>query len=196
MKHQRKALLAMLILISLWVTGCSSGASGGVDFVSLAVDSTGQPQLRDYGRAPELTNTIWINTNHPLRLADLRGKVVLLDMWTFDCINCRNTLPALKDWQQRYADKGLVIIGNHFPEFGNERDLGNLQSAVKDLGILYPVAQDNDGTTWNAYHNRYWPTMYLIDKLGHIRYMHIGEGDYAATEKVIQALLVADAAKE
>jgi thiol-disulfide isomerase/thioredoxin len=145
--------------------------------------------LPDLGLAPELTNTIWLNVDAPLRLADLRGKVVLLDMWTFDCINCQHVLPALKSWHNHYADQGLVIIGNHYPEFSYEADLNNLKAAVTKNGILYPVAQDNDGATWNAYKNQYWPTMYLIDKNGHIRYVHIGEGAYDETEAVIQALL-------
>jgi thiol-disulfide isomerase/thioredoxin len=146
-------------------------------------------QYPDLGAAPELTNTVWLNAATPLRLADLRGKVVLLDMWTFDCINCQHVIPSLRDWYGKYKDQGFVVIGNHFPEFGFERDLGNLKEAVKQDGITYPVAQDNDGITWNAYHNAYWPTLYLIDKRGHLRYTHIGEGAYPETEAAIQALL-------
>ncbi len=145
--------------------------------------------LPDLGPAPELTNEVWINTPQPLRLADLHGKVVLLEMWTFGCYNCQNTLPTVKDWYTRYADSGLVIIGNHYPEFSRERDLTNLKNAVQSAGILYPVAQDNEGETWRAYDNLYWPTMYLIDKRGHLRYTHIGEGAYQTTEKAIQSLL-------
>lgn len=145
--------------------------------------------LPDDGLAPELTNTIWINTDHPLRLADLRGKVVLLEMWTFDCINCQHVTPTLKQWYEEYSSKGLVIIGNHFPEFSYEADLTNLKNAVKQQGILYPVAQDNEGETWNAYHNRYWPTIYLIDRSGHIRYKRIGECGYKETEAAIKELL-------
>ncbi len=148
-----------------------------------------QSSLPDYGFAPELTNTIWINTNHPLRLADLRGKVVLLEMWTFDCINCQHTTPTLKQWYHDYSSQGLVIIGNHYPEFPYEADLSNLKNAVKQQGISYPVAQDNTGETWNAYHNRYWPTIYLIDRSGHLRYKRIGEGGYEETEAAIKELL-------
>lgn len=151
-------------------------------------------QLRDFGTAPELTNTVWLNTPQALRLADLRGKVVLLEMWTFGCINCQHVIPALKQWYQDYAKDGLVVIGNHYPEFSRESDLENLKQAVADQGILYPVAQDNDGATWHAYRNRYWPTIYLIDAAGQIRYIHIGEGGYNETEAAIQALL-ADAKK-
>ena len=98
-------------------------------------------------------------------------------------------LPALKDWHAKYASSGLVVIGNHFPEFAQEANLDNLKTAVKNDGIQYPVAQDNDGATWQAYKTQYWPTMYLIDKRGHIRYVHIGEGAYDQTEAAIQALL-------
>ncbi len=145
--------------------------------------------LPDLGPAPELTNTVWLNSDHALRLADLRGQVVALDMWTFECINCQHTLPTLIGWYAKYRSQGLVIIGNHFPEFPEERDLGNLKAAVKNLGIPYPVAQDNNGETWRAYASNAWPTLYLIDKRGHIRYVQIGEGGYANEEAAIQALL-------
>lgn len=145
--------------------------------------------LPDLGLAPELTNDIWLNVDSPLRLADLRGKVVLLEMWTFDCINCKNVLPSLKHWHSKYAGQGLVVIGNHYPEFNYEADLENLRNAVSSYGIEYAVAQDNEGVTWRAYRNQYWPTLYLIDKQGHIRYVHIGEGRYIETEENIQILL-------
>ena len=148
--------------------------------------------LPDLGPAPELTNEVWLNTDRPLRLAGLRGKVVLLDMWTFDCINCRNVIPALRAWYHTYSGQGLVVIGNHFPEFDYERDLNNLKEAIQRLDVPYAVAQDNDGQTWDAYQTRYWPTIYLIDKRGHLRYMHIGEGAYDETERAIQALLRED----
>jgi thiol-disulfide isomerase/thioredoxin len=145
--------------------------------------------LPDLGPAPELTNETWLNVDSPLRLADLRGKVVALEMWTFGCYNCQNVMPSLKGWHEQYADKGLVIIGNHFPEFSFEEDLTNLQAAIAENEIKYAVTQDNDGATWQAYNNHYWPTLYLIDKNGHIRYVHIGEGRYQETEAAIQSLL-------
>jgi thiol-disulfide isomerase/thioredoxin len=145
--------------------------------------------LPDLGAAPELANNTWLNVPAPLRLAQLRGKVVLLEMWTFDCINCRNVLPSLIAWHTEYVASGLVIIGNHYPEFSREADLDNLKEAVRRLGIPYAVAQDNDGETWRAYHNQYWPTMYLVDKRGHLRYVHIGEGAYTETEAAIRSLL-------
>jgi peroxiredoxin len=98
-------------------------------------------------------------------------------------------IPSLREWHQKYGDQGLVIIGNHYPEFSYEEDIANLQKAVQDLNIPYPVAQDNQGETWKAYHNRYWPTLYLIDKQGRIRYTKIGEGSYHKTESAIQVLL-------
>ena len=145
--------------------------------------------LPDLGLAPELTNDVWLNVDAPLRLADLRGKVVIVEMWTFGCINCQNVIPSLKEWHAKYNDQGLVIIGNHFPEFSYEENLDNLKEAISRYDIQYPVAQDNDGATWRAYKNHYWPALYLIDKQGHIRYVHIGEGRYKETEENIQALL-------
>ena len=148
--------------------------------------------LPDLGLAPELTNTTWLNVDSPLRLADLRGKVVILEMWTFCCINCQHVIPSLKEWHSKYKDQGLVIIGNHFPEFSYESDLQNLKSAIAKNGIEYAVAQDNNGDTWRAYKNQYWPTLYLLDKQGHLRYVHIGEGRYKETEENIKALLAED----
>lgn len=146
-------------------------------------------RLPDLGEAPELTNQVWLNTERPLRLEELRGMVVLLEMWTFGCINCQRVIPHLRSWHERYMDQGLVIIGNHYPEFSYERDLDNLKQALIRLEIQYPVAQDNERATWKAYGNRYWPTLYLIDKGGRIRYTHIGEGRYDQTEQAIRALL-------
>jgi thiol-disulfide isomerase/thioredoxin len=145
--------------------------------------------LPDLGPAPELQNDFWLNADEPLRLANLRGKVVLLDMWTFGCINCRNVVPSLREWHKDYQDQGLVVIGNHYPEFSYEQDLELVKQAMIELDITYAVAQDNDRLTWSAYNNRYWPTLYLIDKNGNLRYKHIGEGAYAETEAAIVALL-------
>ena len=145
--------------------------------------------LPDLGPAPELTNDVWLNVDSPLRLAELRGKVVILEMWTFGCINCQNVMPSLKEWHSKYEDQGLVIIGNHFPEFSYEADLNNLKDAIARNDIQYAVTQDNDGATWRAYKNHYWPALYLIDKQGHIRYVHIGEGRYKETEENIKILL-------
>ena len=145
--------------------------------------------LPDLGLAPELSNDIWLNVDAPLRLTDLRGKVVIVERWTFGCINCQNVMPSLKEWHEKYRDQGLVIIGNHYPEFSYEENLDNLKEAIARFDIQYPVAQDNDGATWRAYKNHYWPALYLIDKQGHIRYVHIGEGRYKETEENIKVLL-------
>lgn len=178
--------VSFFLFLTIVLTACSAATASSA---SQPEPSAGKSDLPDLGPAPELTNTTWLNVDSPLRLANLRGKVVLLDMWTFDCINCQHVLPALKGWHAQYADKGLVIIGNHYPEFSYEANLDNLKDAVAKNDIRYPVAQDNDGATWTAYKNQYWPTMYLIDKNGHIRYIHIGEGGYDETEAAIQALL-------
>lgn len=174
-----KRLFAVFLFLTM--TACS---------MTQSIDSLSElASLADLGPAPELTNDIWLNTDSPLRLADLRGKVVALEMWTFGCINCQHVMPSLKEWDQTYRDQGLVIIGNHYPEFSFEEDLTNLKNAVAENDIQYAVTQDNDGVTWRAYENRYWPTLYLIDKKGHLRYVHIGEGGYKTTEAAIQTLL-------
>jgi thiol-disulfide isomerase/thioredoxin len=139
--------------------------------------------------APELTNVNGYINSEPITLADLRGKVVLVDFWTYSCINCIRTIPYLNAWHEKYADNGLVIVGVHTPEFEFEKDYNNVKAAVEKFDIKYPVAQDNEKGTWEAYENRYWPRKYLIDNEGYIRYDHIGEGAYAETEKVIQSLL-------
>jgi cytochrome c biogenesis protein CcdA/thiol-disulfide isomerase/thioredoxin len=147
--------------------------------------------LKDYGAAPDVHNiSAWINSR-PLSLRSLRGKVVLVDFWTYSCINCLRTLPYLKSWDARYRSKGLVILGVHTPEFAFEHDLGNVRGAVKRLGVRYPVALDNDFGTWNAYGNQYWPADYLVDQAGHVRDVHFGEGDYAQTDHDIRLLLAA-----
>ena len=189
------------ILLVLILAGCSivpsSGGNGELPDTPVGESSTAsmkkEIKLTDFGLAPELENTEWLNTEGPLRMAELRGKVVLIEMWTFGCINCKNVIPKLRDWHDQYADDGLVIIGNHYPEFSYEKDLDNLKAAVKDLDIKYAVTQDNEGKTWKSYENRYWPTLYLIDKAGHIRYQHIGEGNYDKTEAVILQLLADEA---
>jgi len=144
--------------------------------------------LPSQGLAPELNNEVWYNSA-PLKLADLRGKVVMVEFWTFDCINCKHVIPALREWHTKYADQGLVIIGVHSPEFDYEKDPNNVQAAMVELGVEYPVTLDNDYATWRAYGNHYWPASYLIDKAGHIRRLQIGERGYLQTEAAIQALL-------
>lgn len=132
----------------------------------------------------------WINSA-PLTMQQLRGKVVLVEFWTYECINCIHVLPHVKQWHERYKDQGLVVVGVHTPEFGHERVRANVERAVKRFGIEYPVAQDNGYQTWNAFSNRYWPALYLIDQNGRIVYRHFGEGAYAETEARIRGLLSA-----
>ena len=153
-----------------------------------AVES-GLPVL---GEAPEFVdNQRWFNTpgDGPLTLAGLRGRVVLVDFWTYSCINCLRTLPYLEAWDAKYRKDGLTIVGVHTPEFPFEREASNVQEAIEANGISYPVVQDNDQATWNAYGNQYWPAEYFIDAEGKVRYVHFGEGEYGEKEKVIRELL-------
>jgi len=146
-------------------------------------------QFKNYGPAPDFIGiNHWLNSE-PLSIADLKGKVVLVDFWTYSCINCIRTLPYITQWHETYKDKGLVIIGIHTPEFPFEKDTKNVQKALDQFKITYPVAQDNNYQTWRAYHNQYWPAKYLIDRNGNIVYTHFGEGDYKETESAIQTLL-------
>jgi thiol-disulfide isomerase/thioredoxin len=150
-----------------------------------------------FQKAPEFTQIAgYVNTpnNSPLTLASLRGKVVLVDFWTYSCINCIRTLPHLNDWYQRYAAQGFVIVGVHSPEFEFEKNYDNVKAAVQKFGIKFPVLLDSNHGTWNAYGNMYWPRDYLIDSQGYIRHDHIGEGDYNTTENAIQSLLAERAA--
>ena len=148
--------------------------------------------LKDYGPAPNFAGIeSWINTpkDRPLSIAGLRGKVVLVDFWTYSCINCLRTLPHLKAWDAAYRKAGLVIVGVHTPEFAFEHVPSNVSRATRDLGVRYPVAIDNHARTWGAYQNAAWPTEYLIDRRGHIREIKEGEGDYDGTERRIRLLL-------
>jgi thiol-disulfide isomerase/thioredoxin len=140
-------------------------------------------------RAPEWGTGPWLNTPHPIRLHSLRGRVVLVDIWEYTCINCLRTLPYLRQWHQRYATKGLTIIGVHCPEFPFGRERGQIEQAIREQEITWPVLMDNDFTTWEAYANRYWPAKYLIDGDGYIRHQSHGEGGYATFEQAIQTLL-------
>jgi thiol-disulfide isomerase/thioredoxin len=139
--------------------------------------------------APEFTELQnWINSD-PLALTDLKGKVVIVNFWTFGCVNCQNTLPYVRDLYARYHDKGLEIVGLHAPEFGYEKEIANVRKAVKDDGIKWPVAQDNGFKTWRRYKNGFWPSFFFIDKTGKVRHTHIGEGGYDNSDAVVAALL-------
>jgi cytochrome c biogenesis protein CcdA/thiol-disulfide isomerase/thioredoxin len=141
------------------------------------------------GKMPELSGAVtWINSV-PLAKDSLKGKVVLIDFWTYSCINCLRTLPYVKAWNEKYKDSGLIVIGVHTPEFAFEKNIENVKKAVSELGVTYSVAVDNDYNIWNAFQNRYWPAHYFIDRQGNIRHHHFGEGEYEESEKVIQELL-------
>jgi thiol-disulfide isomerase/thioredoxin len=155
------------------------------------VDEDAARRLAVLGRAPELVGVgPWFNTpdGEPLKLAALRDRVVLLEFWTFACGNCQRTLPFLRRMHAQYQ-RDFTVVGVHSPEFAFERSVANVEGAVRENELEFPVGLDNEFLAWNAYGNRYWPTMYLIDRAGQIRYAHIGEGDYGRTESAIRALL-------
>jgi len=167
----------------------SAAAQGELEDLVGSPGLADEQQLDDFGIAPEFRAIEeWINSE-PLTMAALRGKVVVLDFWTYSCINCLRTLPHLTAWDDAYRDDGLVIVGVHTPEFAFEREPDNVRRAVRDHGIDYPVALDPDFGTWEAWQNRYWPAKYFVDRRGHIRYAHFGEGDYEESERVIRQLL-------
>ncbi len=177
-------------------TGETGDASTAGDTPAEAAPEVGESvelalaaSLERYGQAPDFRAIeSWINSE-PLTLAELRGKVVLIDFWTYSCINCIRTLPHLRSWHEKYADDGLVIVGVHTPEFAFERELSNVEDAVRDFEIEYPVALDPDFGTWRAWGNRFWPAKYFIDREGQVRFAHFGEGQYTESELVIRALL-------
>ena len=168
--------------------GVGSEATGAAP----ETDAKGKLDLPVLGVAPDFVdNQRWFNTpgDRPLTLQGLRGRVVLVDFWTYSCINCIRTLPYLKAWDARYRKDGLTIVGVHTPEFPFEREASNVQTAIDENDIRYPVVQDNEQATWNAYGNQYWPAEYFIDAQGRVRYVHFGEGEYGEKEKVIRELL-------
>jgi cytochrome c biogenesis protein CcdA/thiol-disulfide isomerase/thioredoxin len=151
-----------------------------------------EERLDDFGPAPDFREIdLWLNSD-PLTIDGLRGKVVLIDFWTYSCINCLRTLPHVRAWDEAYRDDGLVVVGVHTPEFAFERDAGNVRRAVRDLGVAYPVALDNSYGTWTAWSNRYWPAKYFVDRGGRLRYAHFGEGGYEESERVLRRLLAED----
>ena len=176
-------------------SSCHGGSSlahaepAGASRAALLADAR---SLRDLGPGPEFAETgRWFNTpqGRPLTLAALRGRVVLVDFWTYTCINCIRTLPYLRAWDARYRKAGLTIVGVHSPEFSFEKDAGNVQRAIRSFGIRYPVVQDNNLATWQAWGNQYWPAEYLIDARGRVRHVHFGEGEYGQSEAAIRSLL-------
>ncbi|WP_431257341.1 cytochrome c biogenesis protein DipZ [Roseateles chitinivorans] len=177
---------AMSGVMSGAMTG-AAGGSGGAMMMSGGHGGAGA--LPDLGGLPSLDGAVqWLNSK-PLTAESLRGKVVLIDFWTYSCINCLRTLPYVKAWAEKYRDQGLVVIGVHAPEFAFERDIDNVRKAARDLGVTYPIAVDNNFAIWRAFSNRYWPAHYFVDAQGRVRFRHFGEGDYAHSEAVIQQLL-------
>ena len=155
----------------------------------LAAGAEAQPKLADEGPFPDLSGAVaWLNSP-PLSTKSLRGKVVLIDFWTYSCINCLRALPYVEGWATKYKDAGLVVIGVHTPEFAFEKERSNVEKAVRDLKVTYPVAIDSDYGIWRAFNNEYWPAHYFIDGKSRIRYHHFGEGEYEESERVIQELL-------
>ena len=172
------------------VRSIDSNSNDGSSSVQLSTDKS------QFKKAPEFEGiSAYINSNGT-KLSDLKGKVVLIDFWTYSCINCIRTLPYLVDWNQKYSDKGLVIVGIHSPEFEFEKGIDNVKQAVTRFGIKYPVLLDNDHGTWNAFQNSYWPRKYIVDSEGFIRYDHIGEGGYVETENAIRNLLAEQGDKQ
>jgi thiol-disulfide isomerase/thioredoxin len=179
--------LLYVVLAAVSVAGLVF-ATGGMIGVSVPARAGAAIKLSE-ATAPEIRGiTRWFNSG-PLTLAQLRGKVVMIDFWTYGCINCVRTLPYVVNLYTKYKDRGFVVIGVHAPEFSRERSADNVAAAIKRHRIAYPVAQDNDFVTWNAYGNRYWPAQYIIDRQGHIVYRHAGEGAYDTIEQTVRRLL-------
>jgi thiol-disulfide isomerase/thioredoxin len=190
-------LAATLLLLAIVATAIAArigtaGRDAGVrqQMTRTAVHVPIEGELRSLGSA-----TAWLNSR-PLAAADLRGKVVLVDFWTYSCINWMRSLPYVRAWADKYKDRGLVVIGVHAPEFGFEHDVDNVRRAAKDMRVDYPVAIDNDFAIWRAFNNAYWPALYLVDARGKVRYHHFGEGEYEQSERMIQQLLADAGARD
>ena len=164
----------------------SAPTDAGLDLSNLEADTL--IAATKASAAPEFANGNWVNSD-PLTLSKLRGRVVLVEFWTFGCYNCRNTLPSVKEWDAKYRERGLTVVGVHTPETDSEYSLDRVRKEVPALGVNYAVVTDNDYTTWKAYKVEAWPTIFVIDKQGRIRWLHVGEGRYDETESVIKALL-------
>jgi thiol-disulfide isomerase/thioredoxin len=185
--YSRRLKLSMLAAIAVIL--CNAIASGTAAEAQESPSIIGSSPLYGLSGATE-----WINSK-PLTAKQLKGKVVLVDFWTYSCINCLRSVPYIRAWADKYKDSGLVVIGVHTPEFDFEKDLPNVQKAVQKFGITYPVALDSKYAIWNAFHNQYWPAHYFIDVNGKVRHEHFGEGEYDKSERWIQELLQERAAK-
>ena len=200
MNRQNIIFASLLVVVSMTIivigyvngTGPLSVLSQGISRLTAGEQVIPSGRMTEETKAPtapELSNGIWINSE-PLTLKGLHGRVILIEFWTFACYNCRNTLPTVKKWDAQYRDKGLTIIGVHTPESDLERNVDDVRREVAALGIKYPVVTDNDYSTWKAYGVEAWPTLFLLDKQGRVRWTHVGEGAYDETEQVIKKLLV------
>lgn len=178
----RKILFVSMLLGCLLLLGINFSSAH-----SNKTDSSPLPTLYPVLEFSRLAN--WINSREIKSMQELRGKVVLVDFWTYSCFNCVNTFPYVQGWHEKFKDEGLVVLGIHAPEFAFERDSDNVKKAVKKYGLTYPIALDNGFKLWRAYRNRYWPAFYLIDKQGMVRYTHFGEGRYKEMEAAIASLL-------
>lgn len=189
MLSRLKTTATVALFAATVATGAAAIATLVASPAASAAASPAATPVNNSTTAPEFTGIdTWLNSD-PLTMQQLRGKVVLVDFWTYTCINCIHVLPYVKTWNQKYKDQGLVVVGVHTPEFPFERDRDNVKTAIKRFDITFPVAQDNRYATWRAYGNEYWPAFYLVDKKGHVAYTHFGEGDYEQTEAKIKALL-------
>ena len=179
------------LVVSVWYAVTQGGGFLTANEVIQEQNFVGNTEeLPNKGKAPDLQGiTGWLNTE-PLTPADLQGKVVLIDFWTYSCINCIRTLPYLQQWHETYKDSGFILLGVHTPEFAFEKERENVAEAIQKYGLEYPVAQDNNYETWRAFENQFWPAHYLLDVQGNIRFTHFGEGKYAETESAIQQLLL------
>ena len=198
--HRQNIIFVTLVLIvgvAIVVFGYATGrgplavVGAGISRLAYGGQTIPSRSMTDETKAavaPEFSSGLWINSE-PLMLKNLRGRVVLIDFWTFACYNCRNTLPSLKKWDAQYRDQGLTIIGVHTPELDFERDIDQLRREVAGLGIKYAVVTDQDYSTWKAYRVQAWPTLFLVDKQGRVRWTHVGEGYYDETEQFIKKLL-------
>ena len=199
MSRQQIIFVALLLIlgVALVAAGYATGQGPlGVISVSISRLTSGDQMIpsrtlveeNKAPAAPELAGGEWINSE-PLTLSRLRGRVVLIEFWTFGCYNCRNILPTIKTWDARYRERGLTIIGVHTPETDDERNIEDVRREAAALGIKYPVVTDNDYATWKLYQVEAWPTLFVLDKQGRVRWTHIGEGAYDETEQVIKNLL-------
>jgi thiol-disulfide isomerase/thioredoxin len=180
MTQSRRTILTTLAGLAAAAAAAPVIAGESLERVQLADARTAAPNFIGISR--------WFNSA-PLSIGELRGKVVLVDFWTYGCYNCVNTLPYVTKLYDQYKGRGLVVVGVHTPEFPFERSAGNVQAALTRHGITYPVAQDNDSATWNAWHNRYWPAQYIVDQHGNVVFSHAGEGQYDEIERSVRRLL-------